>query len=272
MKKTFATSILLLLSGLLLCADVVVEQTVITGEADYGTGAGQSFLLPAGQTVSAIELHIGSVGNGGGTIEVRLWRATGAPGAYFTRMDSQPIASGVLDRSDVSGQPNWFTITLDNSFTNSGRDPVYLVFEIELLTSGSSGWNNYSFSNLNSYSGGHRVYWSGSQYVINDGVDLTFRILDSPPASAIEIAQPSISYERVEGNPYVVGRIELRVDNTQPGYFYSLLVTEDLSIPIEFWDDWGGEEGNGGIVNWPIASGSLPDQQFFVIKATPIEK
>ena len=91
MKKTFTTC-LFLVASLFLHAGTVVEQTVITGEADYGTGAGQSFLLPAGETVSAIQLHIGSVGNGGGSITVRLWKATGAPGSYFTRLDSQPVA------------------------------------------------------------------------------------------------------------------------------------------------------------------------------------
>jgi hypothetical protein len=33
---------------------IVIEQSDITGEADYGTGQGQSFLLPAGATVAAI--------------------------------------------------------------------------------------------------------------------------------------------------------------------------------------------------------------------------
>ncbi|NJL71746.1 MAG: hypothetical protein HC888_09050 [Candidatus Competibacteraceae bacterium] len=175
-----------LASSLPLSADIIIQQSNITGEADYGTGQGQSFLLPAGETVAAIQLHIGSAGNDGGSIFVRLWEATGSPGSSFGRASAQPVATGTLDRSNVSGTPDWFTIVLDQSYTNQGPTAAYLVFEIELLTSGSDGWNNYSYSNQEPYSGGHSAYWTGSQYTIRDGQDLAFRILDSARDASIQ--------------------------------------------------------------------------------------
>lgn len=256
-------------------AEIIVEQPVITGQADYGSGQGQSFLLPPGETAAAIQLHIGSVGNGGGSIQVQLWEATGSPGSYFTRNGSHPIAAGTLSRSDVTATPGWFTIPLDTPYINSSQDPVYLVFEIELLTAGSGGWNNYSFSSSNSYSGGHSVYWSqwsGDKYVIRDGEDLTFRILNSLPDPAIEISTPTISFERIKIHSSVITRVGLRVADSEPGYFYTLLTSEDVSIPLEFWDELGEEEGNGNVLTWTLDYGSLPDRQFFIIKTTPIER
>ena len=265
MKKALATSFLLLLSVLLIYADIVVEQNVITGEADYGTGAGQSFLLPAGETVSAIQLHIGSVGKGGGTIEARLWRATGAPGAYFTRLDSQPIASGVLDRSDVSAPPDWFTIILDNSFTNSGNDPVYLVFEIELLTSGSNGWNNYSYSNSNSYNGGHSVYWSGNQYVIRDGQDLTFRVLDAAPV-IVDIPMPKVELSFDLTSSGRLASSEVLIRESVVGYEYTCFMSEDLNLPRDQWEELWTEVGYGGPVNWGVGYRKAPSSHFFFVE------
>jgi len=174
-------SILTLLFALVLpChSEVIIEQNVVTNEADYGSGFGQSFLLPSGATLSAIQIHIGSVGNGGGSAVLRLWEADGQLGSYFTRQGSSPVATGTLNRSDLAPPQGWTTIILDKEYVNLSPAPVYLVFEIELLTSGSDGWNNYSYSNLNSFDEGYSVYWTGNQYAIRDGQDLTFRLLNS---------------------------------------------------------------------------------------------
>lgn len=49
--KTIAFSISLALLAITTSAlaDLVIEQASITGQADYGTGQGQSFLLPSGK-------------------------------------------------------------------------------------------------------------------------------------------------------------------------------------------------------------------------------
>jgi len=271
MKKSLATSLLILLSGFPLCAEIVVEQNVITGAEDYGSGSGQSFLLPASETVSAIQLHIGSVGNGGGSIEVQLWRASGAPGSYFTRLDSQPITSGVLDRVDVADTPDWFTIPLEEVFTNNSQEPIYLVFEIELLTSGAGGWNNYSYSNQNSYSDGHSVYWSewnGNQYVIRDGQDLAFRILDGPSGED-DIPLPKVEFSFEPAAPGRLASSEVLIRESVVGYEYTCFMSEDLNLPRDQWDKMWTEIGYGGPVNWGVGYGSVPTSVFFFVEVKP---
>lgn len=251
-------------------ADIVVEQDVTTGEADYGTGTGQSFLLPVGKTIAAIQLHIGSVGNGGGSIQVRLWRATGTPGTHFTREGTEPIASGVLNQDDVSGTPDWFTISLDKSFTNSGPDPVYLVFDIELITLGSDGWNDYSFSNANSYSGGHSVYWHGDQYTIRDGEDLTFRVLsEAPEEHRIPIPRVEFSFE--PASPGRLASSEVLIQESVIGFEYTCFVSEDLSLPRYEWDEMWTEVGYGGPINWGFGYGRAPSSVFFIVEVKPIQ-
>lgn len=243
--------------------DIVIEQSDITGEADYGTGQGQSFLLPAGATVAAIQLHISSIDNGGGSVLLQLWEATGGPDSHSTRIGSQPVATGTLDRSDVSEAPGWFTITLDAPYTNETGSSVYLAFEMELLTSGNGGWNNYSFSNLNSYNGGHLTSWTGSYYAISAGEDLTFRILDAAPVPN------EIKQEEMHGaGPVATGvgqsiilpaglsitAIQLHIDQTHSSYGAS-----DIALQL-----WETERENGDFIRSggsSVASGSLAKEE-----------
>jgi len=270
--KTIAFSISLALLAITTSAlaDLVIEQASITGQADYGTGQGQSFLLPSGKTAAAIQLHIGSVGSGGGSIMVRLWRATGGPGSYFTRMGTVPLATGTLDCSNVVAPPDWFTILLDNPFTNETGSPVYLVFEIELLTSGSKGWNNYSFSNLNSYSGGHSVYWDGSLYAIRDGQDLTFRILDGPVAPPVPV--PLIEIDFTPASKNQLASVEIFIRESLEGYDYTCFMSTDLIRPRDQWDKLWTERGWGGVVSWGVGYSNLPDAHFFFVKAARNEE
>ena len=97
MKNTFTYIIVIFLAIISPSnAGVITEQKVVTSEADYGSGFGQSFLLPSGASLSAIQLHIGSVGNGGGSAGLRLWRADGQLGSYVTRQGLSPVATGTL--------------------------------------------------------------------------------------------------------------------------------------------------------------------------------
>jgi len=73
-------------------------------------------------------------------MHLRLHEATGGPGSYAERVDSEPIAEGRLDRTEIEG-PGRQTIVLDQPFFNEEEEPVYLVFDCELLTSGQGGYN-----------------------------------------------------------------------------------------------------------------------------------
>jgi hypothetical protein len=163
--------------------DYPLVQEEITGRADNGSGVGQSFFLPAGVTIYAIELH---VEYGDGSVELNLWR-TYRSAFVFERFDNAPEASGVLLRDSVIGMPpSWFRLTLDQPYTNETPYPEELVFDLELLTSGRDGWNNYSFSDHNPYSYGSRVSWSDSsgEYSESSSIDLAFRIIiDGLPPS-----------------------------------------------------------------------------------------
>jgi hypothetical protein len=248
--------------------NIIIEQSDITGEADYGTGQGQSFLLPAGATVAAIQLHIGSIDNGGGSVSLQLWEATGDPNSHSTRIGTQPIATGTLDRSDVLEAPDWFTITLDTPYTNETGSSVYLAFEIELLTSGNDGWNNYTFSNLSSYSEGHLISWTGNYYVISAGEDLTFRILDTPLVPN-EIMQEGITgagrvasgvgQSIILPSGLSITSIQLHIDQTHSTYGAS-------DVELQLWET---ERVNGDLIRSgasSVASGSLLKED---IGATP---
>jgi len=251
---------------------VIIEQVQITGQADYGTGQGQTFLLPAGERVTAIQLHIGSVGSGGGSIFIRLWEVTGSPGSYSGRASAQPVATGTLNKSDVSGTPNWFTIILEQSYTNNAPDSVYMVFEIELLTSGSEGWNNYSYSNQEPYDGGHSVYWTGSQYAIRDGQDLTFRILNSAPTEGPEIAVPEISFENITWHATYNARTVVSLRETDEDYFYYLHASDSLSDPQSEWEIIDGAPGRSGReIYFNEYYISAPEKRFFRISRELIE-
>jgi probable HAF family extracellular repeat protein len=251
-------------------AAIVIEQAAMTGAGDYGTGTGQSFLLPAGETVAAIQLHIDSVGNSAGSIQVHLWEATGGPGSHFTRLSNEPIAIGELDKSAISGTPDWFTIDLDQPFTNSGEEAVYLVFEIELLTSGSEGWNNYSYSDENSYNGGHSVYWHADNYVIRDGQDLTFRILNEAAEENI-IPIPKVEFFFDPAAPRRLASSEVLIRESVVGYEYTCFISEDLTLPRDQWDEMWTEIGYGGPVNWGVGYGSVPSSVFFFVEVKPTQ-
>ncbi len=242
-------------------AGIVVSQAAITGQADYGSGTGQSFLLPAGKTAAAIQLHIGSVGSGGGSIFVQLWRATGAPGSYFTRMDAEPVATGTLDRSQVVGTPGWYTVMLNTPFINNTGSPVYLVFDMELLTSGSGGWNNYSYSNQNSYSGGHSVGWSGAQsrYSIRDTQDLTFRILDAAPEPTIHVAVTPAAQGQ---SAYA----EIVVTNAMVGYDYTCCMSGNPGQAKYLWNRLSTKQGTGSALTWKLTYPATIERYFFYVE------
>src|SRR5262245_61070790 len=72
-------------------ASAIVAQETYTGLADWGSTAGQSFLLPPGKPVRAIQLHIAARG---GSVRVNLWKTTRAGGS-LTRLGASPVATGV---------------------------------------------------------------------------------------------------------------------------------------------------------------------------------
>jgi hypothetical protein len=187
-------------------------------------------------------------------------------------MGTEPVATGTLDRSDVLEAPAWFTITLDTPYTNETDSSVYLVFEMELLTSGNGGWNNYSFSNLSSYNEGHLIYWMGNNYEISPGKDLTFRILDTPPAPPApnELSAPEVEISFTPAAPDRSASVDVLIRDSVEGFDYTLYLTEDLLLPKENWDILGpSESGYGGVLNWGLSAIELPDQMFFYIKIDP---
>lgn len=235
---------------------VVIEQKQITDKADYGSGFGQSFLLPAGANVGAIDLHIGSIGSGGGSAMLRLWKVDGNQGGHPRRSEVEPITSGLLDRDAIGGVPGWQTIVLDSSFSNDSDQPIELVFEVELLTSGANGYNDYSFSNEGPYNDGYSVFWDGSEYVIRDGQDLAFRILGDVPATPLAdlkvTASPSSQL------------VTIVVPESISGFNYTCYSSQTMTSWTQVWDT---KSGNGSSLTWYIQHvNHFPDQNFFKVE------
>jgi hypothetical protein len=264
----FCTAFLTVLSS---SAGIVVEQTQITGKNDYGTGSGQSFLLAPGESVAAVELHIGSVGNGGGSVLVRLWEVSESSNSYLAKVGTDPLATGTLNRTSVSGTPNWFTVPLDRTYTNSSPEAIRLVFELELLTSGASGWNDYSFSNQNPYADGGAVYWDRYKERFIDlnreNVDMAFRILGSVPEP--QPAWPLVEVEKIPESASEAASLEFFIRESVVGYDYTCFTTEDLATPLEEWHEDFTETGNGRRLSWSFKIATSPRTLFIQIRASP---
>ncbi|MEM8954857.1 MAG: hypothetical protein AAGD22_11955 [Verrucomicrobiota bacterium] len=261
LKVLLVTAVLFVFGTTLLYADdtVLVSQQVITGEADYGSGAGQSFLLPANVTVHGIQLHIGSRA---GSVRVDLWRTRRSMG-NLERVGLAPLTSATLLKSSVDGNtPGWFTMIFDTPIENSGPHTMELVFDFALLTSGSAGFNNYSFSNEDSYQEGARVYWSSfqSKYSESSSVDLTFRILGSigPPRIDISVAPASTGQ---------LASVTIMVPNSIRDISYTCYESENVGVPKQTWDVLGTQLGTGRVIEWKIEYGSMPLKRFFFVEA-----
>lgn len=219
-----------------------LAQEEINGFEDYGSGAGQSFLLPSGATIYAIELHIEY---GDGSVEVNLWK-THRTQSVFERYEDTPEASGVLLKESVIGMPaGWFRVMLDQPYTNESLYAEELVFDLKLLTSGRDGWNDYSFSSLDPYTLGSRVYWSdgAGEYSESSDVDLAFRIItdNSPPAvfSFYDDGYGIIIDGYLGTDPHVVIPAELDsrpVRSVGRSIFHDATVQiSSVSIPASVW-------------------------------------
>ena len=240
---------------------VLISQETITGEQDYGSGFGQSFLVPTGAELSAIELHIGSPGRGGGSAAARLWEATGAPGSNLTREGAEPVATGLLEKQDVTDTPGWFVFQLDQDYVNNTGAPVYLVFEVELLTSGADGWNNYSFSDQDNYADGHSVRWSGSQYSIRNGEDLAFRILGREASPPIPLPKIKLAVSKE------IQLVTIVVPVSVEGFRYICYRTSVFTYRTQVSST---ESGDGAPIVWFLQfMTGLPDREFYFVEVTP---
>lgn len=251
-------------------ASVIVEQTQITAINDFGSGTGQSFVLEPGASVSDIQLHIGSASNGGGSVLVQLWRVQSGSATDLYKIDGNPIATGMLYRASVVGTPNWFTVALDRPYTNSSPDAVSLLFELELLTSGLGGWNNYSFSNQDPYQNGGLYHWDSSRrYFANStsvSMDFAFRILGTPPEPPP--APPVVEIERIPATDYDPAFIEFFIRESVVGFTYTCYITDTLATPPDQWNISSTEFGNGGRLSWRFMIDSGPSTRFVQIRAT----
>ena len=252
---------LLILGAIPSMGQSLVEQEVITGQADYGPGFAQSFLVLAGAEINAIELHIGSVGSGGGSAAIQLWEATGTPSSGdFLRKGNSPVATGQLDRENITDPPGFYAFPLDANYVNTSGAPIYLVFEVDLLTSGSDGYNNYSFTEQDDYADGHAVRWSGSRYNLRDGQDLTFRILGTvlpPPPPTPELS--------ISVNP-TRQLIIITVPNAIDGFLYTCYRTRDFRSRFKTGST---QRGNNLAINWKVQyPAEPPEREFYFVEVT----
>lgn len=263
----FLTScIFALFAGVLLSfGDVVLQQEIVTGSADYGSGSGQTFLLPPGATAAVIQLHISSIGNGGGAFLLHLWETDGAFGTYASRKGNAPVATGAFTANEIGNVPGWITVYLDKPYVNESGGAVLLAFELELLSAGTGGWNDYSFSAQNSFAAGYAVYWENQLYAIRDGVDMTFRVLDAAPEFPFVAPRLKLDFSP-PAKPGGLSKVVLQLGEWVPGYRYTCFSSEDLSLPKELWQRGSMIEATAKPPRWEISYSSMPGALFYFVE------
>lgn len=239
----------------------LVIQPQFTGAADYGSGTGQSFIVPSGSTLRAVQLHIASRG---GSIEVRLWKTLRSNGR-LSRSGTQPLATGILQKTAVVGNtPGWFEVTLNPPYVAAGNSTEELVFDIELLTSGTNGWNDYSLSQENVFKNGSRVGWStaGSVYTENATVDLAFKIAGDPPIAPLV---PKALLILPAGLSDPGQSISYQLTGTLAHTSYTLRKSENLVSPIAQWFPVSTQTSTGDRLEWLIPYEPAVPKLFFAV-------
>lgn len=250
---------LLLLAAQGPAAEIII-QPQFTGSADYGSHNGQSFLVPSGTTLRAIQLHIASRG---GSLQIRLWKTARVNG-QLTRSGTLPLASGTLDKSAIIGNtPGWFEIPFTTPYSAAGTTTEELAFDVLNLTSGTNGYNNYSFSTTTPYLNGTRVSLSESTSIFTPypTTDLTFKIIGDPPAPTY---RPRVTFTPPPS--FAPGQsFTYQLEATLANRPHTLRKSETLDTPILQWSPIATQSSTGDRLTWTLPYDPAVPRSFFAI-------
>lgn len=222
------------------------EQLLHSSYNDWGSGCGQVFV--AGETgwLTGIQMVIED-NNNPGTIEIYLWHADeqGKP-------TGEKLATAYFNKSSVtSPTADWYTALFDHPYAQIAGER--LAFTIELMTSGTTGWNEYGYVRSNSYQDGFRIgfYGGGSFYTYPDE-DWAFKSLVIP--------QPELMCAMDSSSSFI-----LSVPASEPDAMY---VLESAHDPNGVWSSVTSLQGTGSVLNWNL-SGLSSGQSVYRIQVAP---
>lgn len=209
--------------------------------ADWGSGHGQSFMPATTGVLYGLEIAIETNDNPG-SIEVFLWK-TDSSGRPF----DPPLTSGYFDKTNVvHPHPSWYPVFFDPPYTQTPGEK--LAFTITLLTSGSSGWNDYGYVDANAYPNGCRILydpsWLEEPFTSYSNSDWAFRTLVIPETQLTftkPYAEPSYIFGTVSSEEYIV---------------YALQLCSNLSV--DTWSNISVQAGTGAPLTWPPMTGTNP--------------
>ena len=162
-------------------ASIVVDVSQLSGPslADYGDGTGQTFTPTINGYLEGVSLYITKGGSGADTRVTIYTLTSGASGLK----DVVGTANFLKANLPVSG--GWVYFDLVSPVTQTTGAP--LAFTVSTPTSGATGFNIYSYSSTNPYSGG-ALFSSG--FRVSPSTDFAFTTHVSPvpePSSLLVI-------------------------------------------------------------------------------------
>jgi hypothetical protein len=224
-----------MLTGVAACASVVDQsQTNQNNYGDWGNGSGQTFVAGKDGLVTGMQLLIENDDNPG-TIEVYLWRTDGAG-----KPIEPSVARGFLDKTMVtSSSPTWYTIPFDEPYAQS--DGESLAWTIELLTSGTNGYNQYGYITEDVYTNGIGITYDPPWYWTYSYMDWAFKTLVIP-APELSCSMPTTA------------SLLLSVLSSETDAEYVLQSRQDLSQGT--WSNVATNSGTTAPLIWDLPMGS----------------
>jgi hypothetical protein len=150
---------------------VDVSQPSRPSLADYGDGTGQTFTPTINGYLEGVSLYITKGGSGANTTVTIYTLTTGASGL------KDVVGTASLLKANLPVSAGWVYFDLASPVTQTAGIP--LAFTVSSPTSGATGFNIYSYSSTNPYSGGS-LFTSGFGFRVSPSTDFTFTTHVSP--------------------------------------------------------------------------------------------
>lgn len=159
-------------------ASIVVDVSQLSGpsSADYGDGAGQTFTPTINGYLEGVSLYITKGGSGADTTVTIYTLTSGASGL------KDVVGTANLLKANLPNSGGWVYFDLVSPVTQTIGTP--LAFTVSTPTSGATGFNIYSYSSANPYSGGS-LFTSGFRVSPSTDFALTTHVSPVPEPSSL---------------------------------------------------------------------------------------
>ena len=152
-------------------ASIVVDVSQLSGPslADYGDGTGQTFTPAINGYLEGLSLYMTKGGSGADTTVTIYTLTSGASGL------KDVVGTTNLLKANLPAKGGWVYFDLISPVAQTPGTP--LAFTVSSPTSGATGFNIYSYSSANPYSGGS-LFSSG--FRVSPSTDFAFTTHVSP--------------------------------------------------------------------------------------------